>query len=84
MGGGRLLPLASAVPGSLDLPSINEDDYFSDEALDRADDYALFLRINFLLSQVVLVAVLGLFAWRGRGSRASRRPGASAPGCCSA
>ena len=54
----------SAVPGNLDLPSINEDDYFSDEALDRADDYALFLRINFLLSQVVLVAVLGL-AWRG-------------------
>jgi Zn-dependent protease with chaperone function len=55
----------SEVPGGLDLPSFDEDDYFSEQALDRADDYALFLRINFLLSQVALVAVLGLYAWRG-------------------
>ena len=28
------------------------------------------------------VVVFGLYAWRGRGSRASRRPARSAPGCC--
>ena len=55
----------SAVPGNLDLPSIDEDEYFSGEALDRADDYALFLRINFILSQVALVAALAVYAWRG-------------------
>jgi STE24 endopeptidase len=55
----------SDVPNGLDLPHVDENEYFSDEALDRADDYALFLRINFLLSQVALVAVLGLYAWRG-------------------
>jgi STE24 endopeptidase len=55
----------TAVPGDLDLPRVDEDDYFSEEALERADDYALFLRINFLLSQVALVVALALFAWRG-------------------
>jgi Zn-dependent protease with chaperone function len=55
----------SEVPNGLDLPHVDENDYFSDEALDRADDYALFLRVNFLLSQVALVAMLGLYAWRG-------------------
>jgi STE24 endopeptidase len=55
----------SKVPNGLDLPHVDENDYFSDEALDRADDYALFLRVNFLLSQVALVAMLGLYAWRG-------------------
>jgi Zn-dependent protease with chaperone function len=55
----------SEVPNGLDLPHVDENDHFSDEALDRADDYALFLRVNFLLSQVALVAMLGLYAWRG-------------------
>jgi STE24 endopeptidase len=55
----------SDVPGDLDLPRVDENDYFSDETLERADDYALFLRVNFLLSQVALVAALGLYAWRG-------------------
>jgi Zn-dependent protease with chaperone function len=55
----------SKVPDGLDLPHVDEDAYFSDDVLDRADDYALFQRVNFVLSQVALVAVLGLFAWRG-------------------
>jgi STE24 endopeptidase len=55
----------SAVPGDLDLPRIDEGDYFTEGTLERADDYALFLRVNFLLSQVALVAALALFAWRG-------------------
>jgi STE24 endopeptidase len=55
----------SKVPNGLDLPHVDENSYFSDEALDRADDYALFLRVNFLLSQAALVAMLGLYAWRG-------------------
>jgi STE24 endopeptidase len=53
------------VPGDLNLPPVDEDDYFTKDVLERADDYALFLRINFLLSQVALVAVLALYAWRG-------------------
>jgi STE24 endopeptidase len=53
------------VPGDLNLPPVDEDDYFTEDVLERADDYALFLRINFLLSQVALVAVLALYAWRG-------------------
>ena len=53
------------VPGDLNLPAVDEDDYFTEDVLERADDYALFLRINFLLSQVALVAVLALYAWRG-------------------
>jgi STE24 endopeptidase len=55
----------SEVPGQLDLPSVDEDDYFTESTLDRADGYALFLRINFLLAQVALVAALALYAWRG-------------------
>jgi STE24 endopeptidase len=55
----------SEVPGSLDLPRVDEDDYFTESTLERADSYAFFLRINFLLSQVALVAALALYAWRG-------------------
>jgi STE24 endopeptidase len=55
----------TAVPGDLDLPRVHENEYFSDEVLERADDYALFLRLDFLLSQVALVVALALFAWRG-------------------
>ena len=53
------------VPGNLGLAGVDEDEYFTQEALRRADNYALFLRINFLLSQVALVAALAVYAWRG-------------------
>jgi STE24 endopeptidase len=55
----------SDVPGNLDLSPVNEDDYFTESSLERADSYALFLRVNFVLSQVALVAALALYAWRG-------------------
>jgi STE24 endopeptidase len=53
------------VPGDLDLPRIDEDEHFSDAELERADDYELFLRVNFVLSQVALLVALALYAWRG-------------------
>jgi STE24 endopeptidase len=53
------------VPGNLDLPRVDEDDYFTDAELRRADRYELFLRINFVLSQVALLGALALYAWRG-------------------
>lgn len=53
------------VPGNLDLPRVDEDDYFTDAQLRRADRYELFHRINFLVSQIALVAALAFYAWRG-------------------
>jgi len=53
------------VPGDLDLPRVDEDEHFSDAELERADGYELFLRINFVLSQVALLVALALYAWRG-------------------
>jgi STE24 endopeptidase len=53
------------VPGDLDLPRIDEDEHFTDAELRRADRFELFHRVNFLLSQVALFAVLALYAWRG-------------------
>jgi STE24 endopeptidase len=57
----------SQVPGDLDLPRVDEDDYFAEGTLERADSYALFLRVNFVLSQVALLAVLVVYARRGAG-----------------
>jgi STE24 endopeptidase len=53
------------VPGNLDLPRVDEDEYFSETELERAGEYDLFHRINFVLSQVALLAALALYAWRG-------------------
>jgi STE24 endopeptidase len=55
----------SDVPGDLRLPELDEHAYFSGAELDRARRYERFLRIDFLLSQAVLLAVLALYARRG-------------------
>jgi STE24 endopeptidase len=62
-----LLPylLDSAVPDDLRLPAVDLGRYFSPRELARSADYERFLTINFLLSQVVLIAVLALYAARG-------------------
>ena len=52
----------SSIPGDLRLPSPDVREYFGAAELDKARDYQLFVRINFVLSQVALIVVLGLYA----------------------
>lgn len=53
---------------------MNAGDYFTAAQLERADRYALFHRINWVLSTVVLFTVLGIYA--GRGARFMRESAA--------
>lgn len=55
----------SRVPGDLALPDLDAGEYFAASELGRARRYERFLRLNFVASQVVLLAVLALYAWRG-------------------
>ena len=55
----------TAVPSELDLPGLDERDYFTPAEIDRASEYERFLRWDGVLSQVALLVVLGLYAWRG-------------------
>ena len=55
----------TVVPGNLDLPQLDERDYFSPPQIEEASDYEAFLRWDYVLSQFALVIVLGLYAWRG-------------------
>ena len=52
----------SSVPGDLQLPSLDVREYFGAAELDEARDYQRFVRINFVLTQVALIGVLGLYA----------------------
>jgi STE24 endopeptidase len=56
---------SSTVPDNLDLPHLDTGDYFSAAFLDRASDYERFLRIDFVLSSVVTLVVLALYAAYG-------------------
>jgi Zn-dependent protease with chaperone function len=56
----------TAVPDDLKLPSVDENRIFDEGLLDRTDTYERFLRWNGIAAQLVLLAVLALFAWRGR------------------
>jgi STE24 endopeptidase len=56
---------SSVVPDDLRLPHLDQSDYFSAPFLERASDYERFLRIDYLLSAVVLLVVLGLYARYG-------------------
>jgi STE24 endopeptidase len=56
---------SSTVPDDLHLPQLNPRDYFSSTFLQRAGDYERFLRIDFVLSAVVVLVVLGLYARYG-------------------
>jgi len=55
----------TVVPDGLDRPPVDATSLVSAAELERAERYELFLRIAFLLSQVVLLVVLALYAWRG-------------------
>ena len=55
----------SDVPGDLRLTDLDPRDYFSRGTINEAEDYERFLRIDLVLSQVVLLGVLVLYARRG-------------------
>ena len=55
----------TVVPGNLDQPELDERDYFSPAQIEAASDYEAFLRWDYVLSQIALVVVLGLYARRG-------------------
>ncbi len=56
---------SSEVPGNLRLPAIDVHALFTPHDLARAEHFERFLRIEFLLSQLVLVGALAVWAWRG-------------------
>ena len=60
-----LLLWRTAVPGDLRLPDVDPASLVPAATLDRAERYERFLRIDFVLSQLVLLGVLVLYAWRG-------------------
>jgi STE24 endopeptidase len=53
------------VPDDLKLPSVDETQIFDAALLDETEDFERFLRWNDIASNVVLLVVLVLFAWRG-------------------
>jgi STE24 endopeptidase len=53
------------VPDDLRLPSVDENQIFDAALLDETEDFERFLRWNDIASNIVLLAVLALFAWRG-------------------
>ena len=55
----------SRVPGDLELPAVDLTKHVDEETLDRADRYETFLRWEFLVSQLVLLGVLAVYARYG-------------------
>ena len=53
------------MPDGLQLPRLDSRALFPPAELDRAESYARFLRFDFVASQLVLLVVLALYAWRG-------------------
>jgi STE24 endopeptidase len=53
------------VPGDLELPQVDMTEHVDEQVLARADRYERFLRWEFLLSQLVLLAVLAVYARHG-------------------
>jgi STE24 endopeptidase len=56
---------SSVVPDDLHLPHLRQTDFFSSTFLGRSSSYERFLRIDFVLSAIVLLVVLGLYARYG-------------------
>jgi STE24 endopeptidase len=52
----------SSIPGGLRIPSLDVRQYFGAAELEQARDYQRFVRVNFILTQVALLVVLGLYA----------------------
>lgn len=57
--------LHSSVPGSLRLPHVDPRSIFSPAYLRRSASFERFLDVDALLSEVTLLVVLVLYAWRG-------------------
>ncbi|MCW2968238.1 MAG: peptidase [Solirubrobacteraceae bacterium] len=55
----------TSVPGDLHLPKLDVAKEFPAASRHRAESFEAFLRVTFLLSQVVLIGVLVLYARRG-------------------
>ena len=53
----------SRVPSGLELPSVPLG--IDPDVVDRAKRYETFFRVEFVVSQLVLLGVLGLYAWKG-------------------
>ena len=52
----------SSIPGGLHLPRLDVREYFGAAELEEARDYQRFVRVNFILTQVALLVVLGVYA----------------------
>jgi Zn-dependent protease with chaperone function len=57
----------SEVPDGLRVPDLDPRDYLSAHQLERTQDYERFLRIDFVLAQLALLAALFLYARKGPG-----------------
>jgi hypothetical protein len=55
----------SSVPDGLDLPAVDVSEHVDQATLERAERYETFLRWEFLVSQLVLLGVLALYARYG-------------------
>jgi STE24 endopeptidase len=55
----------SRVPGDLELPAVDLAEHVDEATLERADRYERFLRWEFLVSQLVLLGVLAVYARYG-------------------
>ncbi len=62
--GGRAL-WQTIVPGGLPSPPVDVDATFGAQAVDKAESFEAFIRIVTILSIVVELVTLGLYAWRG-------------------
>jgi STE24 endopeptidase len=57
--------LHTTVPSDLHLPDLTAEDYFTPRQLERARDFERFVRIDYVLSQIALLAALVGYALRG-------------------
>jgi STE24 endopeptidase len=57
----------TAVPDDLVLPEIDATQGVSESVLDEAEDFGTFMLWNSVASQLAILAVLALYAWRGAG-----------------
>ncbi|HEY7196894.1 MAG TPA: M48 family metalloprotease [Gaiellaceae bacterium] len=60
-----VLLLRTTVPSGLDLPKVDVDATFGAAAVDRARDYERIARLFFVLGEVLVLVVLGLYARYG-------------------
>ena len=71
------------MPDDLVRPQVDVERLIDPATIDEAEDYERFFRIEFVVSQLVLIAVLLLYARFGIRFARESAAGGSAPGCCS-